>query len=119
VDRTVADLVAMGVGLSLDDFGTGFASLQQIRRYPLSELKIDRSYVAAIIASGADRAMVTAISQLALELGLRVVAEGVEDAETAQVLGEIGPIIGQGWHFGHPMSGPDLLAWIHARPDRT
>ena len=65
VDRTVADLVAMGVGLSLDDFGTGFASLQQIRRYPLRELKIDRSYIAAMTASPADRAMVTAISQLA------------------------------------------------------
>jgi EAL domain-containing protein (putative c-di-GMP-specific phosphodiesterase class I)/GGDEF domain-containing protein len=119
VDRTVADLVAMGVGLSLDDFGTGFASLQQIRRYPLSELKIDRSYVAAITTSQADRAMVTAISQLAFELGLRVVAEGIEDAGTAQLLDEIGPIIGQGWHFGHPMPGPDLVAWIHARPDRT
>ena len=119
VDRTVADLAAMGVGLSLDDFGTGFASLQQIRRYPLHELKIDRSYIAAITASPADRAMVIAISQLAMELGLRVVAEGVEDADTAHLLGEIGPIIGQGWHFGHPMSAPDLLAWIHARPDRT
>ncbi len=117
VDRTVADLVAMGVGLSLDDFGTGFASLAQIRRYPLRELKIDRSYVAAMTASLADRAMVTAISRLAFELGLRVVAEGVEDAGTAHLLGEIGPIIGQGWHFGHPMSGTDLLAWIHARPD--
>ena len=119
VDRTVADLAAMGVGLSLDDFGTGFASLQQIRRYPLRELKIDRSYIAAMTASLADRAMVTAISQLAWQLGLRVVAEGVEDAGTVHLLGEIGPIIGQGWHFGHPMSAPDLLAWIHARPDRT
>jgi predicted signal transduction protein with EAL and GGDEF domain len=119
VDRTVADLVAMGIALSLDDFGTGFASLQQIRRYPLRELKIDRSYVAAMTESLADRAMVTAISQLALQLGLRVVAEGVEDAGTAHLLSEIGPIIGQGWYFGRPMSGPDLLAWIHARPDGT
>ena len=117
VDRTVADLAAMGVELSLDDFGTGFASLQQIRRYPLHELKIDRSYVAAMTASLPDRAMVTTISQLALQLGLRVVAEGVEDARTAHLLGQIGPIVGQGWHFGHPMSGPDLLAWIRARPD--
>ena len=70
-------------------------------------------------ASLADRAMVTAISQLALELGLRVVAEGVEDAGTADLLAAIGPIIGQGWHFGRPMPGPDLPAWIHARQDRT
>ncbi len=118
VDRTVAELVAMGVGLSLDDFGTGFASLQQLRRYPLRELKIDRSYVNAMTTSPADRAVVTAISHLALELGLRVVAEGVEDGATANLLGEIGPLIGQGWHFGRPMAPPDLVAWIQARPDR-
>jgi diguanylate cyclase len=118
VDRTVADLVAMGVGLSLDDFGTGFASLQQLRRYPLRELKIDRSYVTALATSPADRAVVTSITQLATDLGLRVVAEGVEDASTAALLGQIGPIIGQGWLYGRPMSAEDLMAWINARPDR-
>jgi diguanylate cyclase (GGDEF)-like protein len=118
VDRTVADLVAMGVGLSLDDFGTGFASLQQLRRYPLRELKIDRSYVTALATSPADRAVVTSITQLATDLGLRVVAEGVEDASTEALLRQIGPIIGQGWLYGRPMSAEDLMAWIKARPDR-
>jgi diguanylate cyclase len=114
-DQTVADLVAMGVGLSLDDFGTGFASLQQIRRYPLRELKIDRSYIVALANSAADHAVVTSITRLATDLGLRVVAEGVEDASTAALLGQIGPIIGQGWHFARPMSAPDLETWIRAR----
>ncbi len=119
VDRNVADLVAMGVELSLDDFGTGFASLQQLRRYPLRELKIDRSYIAAMTTSSADFAVVISITDLATKLGLRVVAEGVEDANTAALLEQIGPVIGQGWYYGHPMSGPDLMAWIHARHNRT
>ncbi len=117
LDQTVADLVAMGVGLSLDDFGTGFASLQQMRRYPLRELKIDRSYVTAVATSPADRAVVTSITQLATDLGLRVVAEGIEDASTEALLGQIGPIIGQGWLYGHPMPADDLMAWIKARAD--
>jgi predicted signal transduction protein with EAL and GGDEF domain len=117
VDQTVADLVAMGVDLSLDDFGTGFASLQQLRRYPLRELKIDRSYVTAVATSTADRAVVASITQLATDLGLRVVAEGVEDASTEARLRQIGPIIGQGWLYGRPMSAEDLLAWIKVRKD--
>ncbi len=119
VDRTVADLVAIGVGLSLDDFGTGFASLQQLRRYPLRELKIDRSYIAALTTSTADYAVVESITHLATNLGLRVVAEGVEDATTVAALEQIGPLIGQGWYYGRPMSGSDLVAWIHARRSLT
>jgi diguanylate cyclase (GGDEF)-like protein len=115
VDHNVAALVAMGVDLSLDDFGTGFASLAQLRLYPLRELKIDRSYIAAIAQSPTDRAVVASITQMATALGLRVVAEGVEDATTAQLLDQIGPIIGQGWHFGRPMPGPELVDWLRAR----
>jgi EAL domain-containing protein (putative c-di-GMP-specific phosphodiesterase class I) len=99
----------------LDDFGTGFASLAQLRLYPLRELKIDRSYIAAIAQSPTDRAVVASITQMATALGLRVVAEGVEDATTAQLLDQIGPIIGQGWHFGRPMPGPELVDWLRAR----
>jgi EAL domain-containing protein (putative c-di-GMP-specific phosphodiesterase class I) len=119
VDATVTDLVAMGVGLSLDDFGTGYASLQQLRRYPLEELKIDRSYITAMNTSSADRAVIATITQLAAELGLRVVAEGVEDAPTAAALGQLGPLIAQGRHYGRPMTAPDLADWIRKRNDRT
>ena len=60
------------------------------------------------------------ITDAAVKIGISVPLSGpVSDAGTAQLLDEIGPIIGQGWHFGHPMPGPDLVAWIHARPDRT
>jgi EAL domain-containing protein (putative c-di-GMP-specific phosphodiesterase class I) len=119
VDTTVTDLVAMGVALSLDDFGTGYASLQQLRHYPLRELKIDRSYIAAMNTSLPDRAVIRSITQLATDLGLRVVAEGVEDAATAAALDQLGPLVAQGWHYGHPMTAPDLAAWIRERNDRT
>jgi predicted signal transduction protein with EAL and GGDEF domain len=119
VNTTVTDLVAMGVALSLDDFGTGYASLQQLRQYPLKELKIDRSYIAAMNTSLPDRAVIRSITQLATDLGLRVVAEGVEDAATAAALDQLGPLIAQGWHYGRPMTAPDLAAWIGERNHPT
>lgn len=115
VDRTIADLAAIGVDLSLDDFGTGYTSIQQLRRYPLRELKIDRSYIGAMTTSHADRAVITSMSRLATELGPRVVAEGVEDAATSTALERLGPIIGQGWYYGRPMTAPDLITWIDTR----
>lgn len=117
VGRICAELVAMGVGLSLDDFGTGFASIQQLRQFPLQELKIDRTYVANMNTNLTDRAVIASMTRLASDLGLRVVAEGVEDEATSVALGQIGPLIGQGWYYGRPMTAPDLVRWIRARPD--
>jgi predicted signal transduction protein with EAL and GGDEF domain len=110
-------LTNLGVGLSLDDFGTGHASLQQLRQLPLTEVKLDRSYVSGIVANPGDRAVVTSVHQMARALGLTVVAEGVEDERTAAALARLPGTIGQGWHFGAPMPADEV--WRHARQGST
>lgn len=118
LDDATQRVARSGVGLSLDDFGTGFASLRRLRRLPLSEVKIDRSYVSRIAESPSDLAIVRAIYDLACALGLRVVAEGVEDEATVRVLAELGSVIGQGWYYGRPMSAHQLVDWVRDRDDR-
>ncbi len=103
VARVATKIAALGVGLSLDDFGTGFASLQQLRALPLTEVKIDRSYVRDVADSQAQLAIVQGVHQLARAMRLHVVAEGVEDERTAEVLSRMPGTIGQGWYFGHPL----------------
>jgi EAL domain-containing protein (putative c-di-GMP-specific phosphodiesterase class I) len=108
VGHTASELTRLGVGLSLDDFGTGHASLQQLRRLPLSEVKIDRAFVSGIVDSPADQAVVSSVHQMARALGVAVVAEGVEDERTARALSRLPGVIGQGWHFGRPMPAHEL-----------
>jgi anti-anti-sigma regulatory factor len=108
-------VAALGVGLSLDDFGTGHASLRNLRHMPLAEVKIDRSYVNRMADSRADRAMVATIHEFAKVLGLRVVAEGIEDEQTAKMLGELGGVIGQGWLYARPMTADQLVTWLQDR----
>src|SRR5690606_23676894 len=117
--QVTRNISATGVGLSLDDFGTGYASLQQLLRFPLTEVKIDQSYVGRISSDGADRAVVRAIHQLAQAFGLSVVAEGVETEETVAVLAELPGIIAQGWYFGHPMAPNELVEWTRQRSRRS
>ncbi|MEV0719018.1 bifunctional diguanylate cyclase/phosphodiesterase [Asanoa sp. NPDC050611] len=116
LDEAAHRVVALGVGLSLDDFGTGFASLRRLRQMPLAEVKIDRAYVSRIGHSPADREMVTTIHGLANVLGLRIVAEGIEDEETARVLTDLGGVIGQGWLYARPMTAPQLVGWLNHQP---
>jgi EAL domain-containing protein (putative c-di-GMP-specific phosphodiesterase class I) len=103
VARAAAKISALGVGLSLDDFGTGYASLQQLRVLPLTEVKVDKSYVSGMTSNPSQRAIVASVHQLAKALRLEVVAEGVEDRVTAAALSRLPGLIGQGWHFGHPV----------------
>ncbi|MGE5156449.1 MAG: putative bifunctional diguanylate cyclase/phosphodiesterase, partial [Betaproteobacteria bacterium] len=110
--EAVRRVARVGVGLSLDDFGTGFASLRQLRQLPLSEMKIDSSYVRRMTDSGQDRAIVRAIHDVARALGLRLVAEGVEDVATVRLLAELDGIIGQGWYFARPMPPEQLTRWV-------
>jgi diguanylate cyclase (GGDEF)-like protein len=105
----IADLKRIGVDLSLDDFGTGHSSMDYLKLLPVDELKIERRFVAGLLNDHQDRAIVSAITQLAHDLGLRVVAEGVETAEQASRLREMGCDVGQGYFFGPPMPAHQVL----------
>jgi diguanylate cyclase len=109
---TITRLDRMGVAISLDDFGTGFSSLQHLRRLPLSEVKIDRSFVLGMAASHGDAAIVRSVIDLAGALGLRVVAEGVEDERTWRLLAAAGCHAAQGWFHARPMPADDLAGWL-------
>ena len=103
-----------GIGLSIDDFGTGHSSLLSLLNMPFSELKIDRSFVAASVADPDARKIVRATVSLGRELGLRIVGEGVETQDVADVLLEAGCDIGQGWLFGRGMSHDLLMSLLGA-----
>jgi EAL domain-containing protein (putative c-di-GMP-specific phosphodiesterase class I) len=101
-------LAAAGVRLSIDDFGTGYSSLAYLKRLPVHELKIDRTFVAALTSSARDRVIVDSTIALGNRLGLEVVAEGVEDAATLAALERLGCRVAQGYLLGRPVPAADL-----------
>ncbi|KEA62693.1 diguanylate cyclase [Marinobacterium lacunae] len=103
VEETLAALHEMGVCLSMDDFGTGYSSLSYLRKYPVDELKIDRSFVNEMTVDESDRELVNAAISLSRGLGLRVVAEGVETAEQLQALKELECGVVQGFWLSEPV----------------
>ncbi|MBB5867595.1 diguanylate cyclase (GGDEF)-like protein [Allocatelliglobosispora scoriae] len=111
--RTVAALRDLGVGLALDDFGTGFSSLQHLRMIPLDEIKIDRSFVAGMTSDRHDNAIVSSVIALAGTLGLRTVAEGIEDEPTRRHLQAAGCSLMQGYLLA-PALPPDRIAGLVA-----
>jgi diguanylate cyclase (GGDEF)-like protein len=112
------ELRGLGVRLSVDDFGTGYSSLSYLQRLPVDEVKIDRSFVTGLHDRAGDAAIVRAIVDLGRHLGLEVVAEGVEDQETWDLLAEMGCHIVQGWHLGKPMTPDALVPWLDERESR-
>ncbi|MGC4804324.1 putative bifunctional diguanylate cyclase/phosphodiesterase [Micromonospora sp. DT233] len=110
IDEVLATLRSMGVQLAVDDFGTGFSSLSFVTRIPVDELKVDRSFVIRMAESPEAAAIVRATVGLAHELGLRVVAEGVETAEQRLALAELGCTSAQGYHFFKPMPADKIGA---------
>ena len=102
-------LRAIGVGLSIDDYGTGFSNLENLRTIPTNEIKIDRSFIDAIDHSRSDAVMVRSTIQMAHSLGQKVVAEGVERAETLQTLRRMGCDLVQGYLTGRPMKFSALV----------
>ncbi|MFN3254792.1 MAG: EAL domain-containing protein [Ilumatobacter sp.] len=102
-------LADQGIGIAIDDFGTGWASLTYLSKFPIHALKIDRSFVAGIGENPNDRAIVRSIVHLGAELGLAVVAEGIETAAQSEAVQAIGCAIGQGYLFGKP-TPPDEVA---------
>jgi EAL domain-containing protein (putative c-di-GMP-specific phosphodiesterase class I) len=105
----------LGVRLSLDDFGTGYSSLSYLNRFPLDRLKIDRAFVHDMLEAPADLAIVKAIIELGHELGLRVVAEGVESEHQAHILRGIGCDELQGFLFSTALSSKELWRWTNER----
>lgn len=103
---SITQLHRIGVGIALDDFGTGYSSLQHLRRLPLSEVKVDRSFVLGMADDPDDAAIVRSMIELAGALGLRVVAEGVEDERTWRLLHAAGCDVAQGWFHARPMPPP-------------
>ncbi len=108
----LAGLADMGLELSMDDYGTGYSSLTYLKRMPLSELKIDRSFVQNITADQKDALIVGSTIELGHSLGLRVVAEGVEREEDWIGLQMLGCDVAQGFFLGRPMSPTGLVAWL-------
>ena len=98
----------LGVGIAFDDFGTGFASLTYLKKFPLDRLKIDKSFVQNLRADSDDMAIVGATIGLGKLLGLSVIAEGIQDRATADLLGSKGCEEGQGYYFGRPMPAAEF-----------
>ncbi|MEU4732829.1 bifunctional diguanylate cyclase/phosphodiesterase [Streptomyces sp. NPDC023588] len=115
---TMAGLTGHGVKMSLDDFGTGYSSLVHLRRLPVSELKIDRSFVGRLAVDAQDAEIVRCTVDLAHSLGLLVVAEGVEDDETWERLRDLGCDAVQGWLVAAAMPPQEATAWLLARGER-
>jgi EAL domain-containing protein (putative c-di-GMP-specific phosphodiesterase class I) len=116
-DRALAVLQALhdlGVGLSLDDFGTGYSSLSYLKHLPVDELKIDRSFVAGLVTLPEDAVLVRATVELGHNLGMTVVAEGVEDEATAQALRELHCDVAQGYHYARPLPPAAFAEWAAA-----
>jgi diguanylate cyclase (GGDEF)-like protein len=105
----LADVGALGVATSIDDFGTGYSSLSYLKQLPIDEIKIDRSFVAGMRVEQSDAVIVGAIITLGHDLGLTVVAEGIEDAPSAARLHALGCDRGQGFFFGPPMPAAELV----------
>ncbi|MDN3358868.1 bifunctional diguanylate cyclase/phosphodiesterase [Actinomadura sp. DC4] len=112
---TVAALAKLGIPLSLDDFGTGYSSLVRLRSLPVEEIKIDSSFVGRLCDTGDDAVIVQSIVDLVHTLGLRSVAEGVEDERTVGLLRKMGCDAAQGYHFRPPMAAADATAWLRER----
>ncbi len=110
--RILAELKSLGVAIATDDFGTGYTSLEQLRRYPLDVLKIDRSFVAGLPERDEDASIVAAMIALAHDLGLRVVAEGVETRAQADLLRELSCDEAQGFLFSEPLPPPRAAAYL-------
>jgi EAL domain-containing protein (putative c-di-GMP-specific phosphodiesterase class I) len=112
------ELRALGVGLSLDDFGTGYSSLAYLKNLAVDELKIDKSFVMQMDTDEGDAVIVRSTVDLGHNLGLRVVAEGVETARHWERLHEMGCDLAQGYLLTKPLPADDLTAWLRER-DRS
>lgn len=119
-DAALTSLYALrdaGVNLSVDDYGTGQSTLTYLKRLPAGEVKIDQSFVRPIATSRSDAILVRSTIELAHQLGLKVVAEGVENEACLAILADMGADTAQGWHIGRPMAAEDFLRYVRSWND--
>jgi diguanylate cyclase (GGDEF)-like protein/PAS domain S-box-containing protein len=114
--QVLDQLSEAGIGLSLDDFGTGYSSLAYLRRFPIDEIKVDRSFVAGMTTNDRDRAIVNNIVRLGTEMHLTTVAEGIETPVQAAHLSKLGCTLGQGYYWSRPFRAENLERWLRTRP---
>jgi diguanylate cyclase (GGDEF)-like protein len=117
--ETARQLHEMGFSLSIDDFGTGYSSLALIKKLPVAELKIDRSFVMNMVTDAEDMIIVRSVIDLAHNMGLLVVAEGVESVQTLELLAEMGCDVAQGYHICKPVPADQLEAWLARRQNSS
>jgi len=113
--QVLLEVRQLGVGVSIDDYGTGYSSLAYLRHLPADELKLDGAFTADLDSDPHAAAIVRHTVALAHELGLRLVAEGIETPAVAAALAALGCDIGQGYHIARPMPAEDLPAWLRDR----
>jgi EAL domain-containing protein (putative c-di-GMP-specific phosphodiesterase class I) len=104
LQQRMQELAGMGVTFSLDDFGTGYSSLSYLARFPIRTLKVDKSFIVNVPEDARQAAIVNAVVAMSHELGMNVVAEGVESAHQAEFLREAGCDLAQGFYYSHPLS---------------
>lgn len=114
--QTLHELDELGLRISIDDFGTGYTCLSYIRRLPVQEIKVDKSFVLGMSTSPDDWVIVSSLVELGHNLGMSVVAEGIEDGETLTALREIGCDSGQGYHMCRPIPADELTEWLVTSP---
>jgi EAL domain-containing protein (putative c-di-GMP-specific phosphodiesterase class I) len=110
--EVLGKLKSLGLSISIDDFGTGYSSLSYLKNLPIDELKIDQSFVASMVQDDNDLTIVRSTIEMSHNLGLDVVAEGVEDATTLERLAELGCDRAQGFYLSTPVPADDLTAWV-------
>lgn len=111
--NTLTQLSKMGIGLSIDDFGTGYSSLMYLKQLPVGEIKIDKSFVIAMLENNEDLIIVRSTIDLAHNMGRQVVAEGVESEEALNTLVELGCDMAQGYYISRPITANILTQWLH------
>ena len=105
----------LGVQLAVDDYGTGYSSLEYLLKLPINEIKLDRAFSAHLVDEVRSVAIVRSTVDLTHALGLRMVAEGVEDEQTLAILNDLGCDLVQGWHLGRPMPAVGFEAFLASR----
>jgi EAL domain-containing protein (putative c-di-GMP-specific phosphodiesterase class I) len=115
----VSRLHGMGISISIDDFGTGYSSLAYLKHFPVSEVKIDKSFVLNMLQDDNDFRIVRGTTSLAHDLGLMTVAEGIETQEVWNRLCELGCDFAQGYFLSRPLPVAEITHWLHQRQKRS